>query len=70
MTAEIADVIAGEYMRPQARERVIALLRAVPSSPADRRRLYAQWARAVGVPVALNDLDLVAIPAVTLRGVT
>lgn len=55
------DVVMGEqYMRPQAKGDVIALLRALAQPAHEKRWLYGHWARQVGVPVRIEDLDQVA----------
>lgn len=60
MAIPIEEIVGEENLAPEARAQVIELLRQVTVLPVGRRVAYARWARAVGIDVLSEDLDLVA----------
>lgn len=60
MAIPIEEIVGEENLVPEARENVIRILRSVPGVPTARRFAYARWARAVGIDVSSEDLELVA----------
>lgn len=60
MAIELDVILGRDYMRAAAQGDVIALLAALPRPAHEKRWLYGQWARQVGVPLRIEDLERVA----------
>jgi hypothetical protein len=61
MAVDIAGLVGAENMTPAAKEKVIALLHDLQQPATTKRFLYSRWARLVGVVVARDDIDRVAL---------
>jgi len=60
MAVDVAGLVGQENMNFEAKEKVIGILRALDQPPTTKRFLYARWARLVGVPIFVADIDRVA----------
>jgi hypothetical protein len=57
--ARIIEVIPVELLDPDAKEKVIALIRDLPAHPEDKKQLYLEWCRMVGAVLTKDDVDKV-----------
>lgn len=61
MAVDIAGIVGPENMNVGAKEKVIAILKALDAPAVDRRYLYVRWARLVGVQAIPADINRVAL---------
>jgi hypothetical protein len=61
MAIDLASLVGPENMTLAAKEKVIAILRAIDQPAVTKRFLYARWARLVGVQAIPADVDRVAL---------
>ncbi|MGH9362684.1 MAG: hypothetical protein ACRD2T_12285 [Thermoanaerobaculia bacterium] len=58
MTVSLLDIlVAPEWARPEAKDRVIRYLRDLPLEPAHKRKLLGRWGREVSAVLVAEDFD-------------